>query len=160
LLWEWIEFTRGKPNWSVIDDIVNQLNAAGIKPLLVVLGSPAWANGVADKGNDHFYLYVPTEPEPFQQWISESSTFVATVAQRYKGKVTLWEIGNEENDAYFWRPNPDPQQYAAWYSALRAAIKAVDQNSLVALGGLNGLGYDVDAPGMRGTAFLKAVYAA
>jgi hypothetical protein len=160
LLWEWIEYTRGKPNWTVIDDIVNQMTAAGIRPLLVVQGSPSWANGVSDKGNDHFYLHVPTDPQAFQKWVNESSMFVSAVARRYQGKVNLWEIGNEENDAYFWRPQPNPQQYAVWYTTLRSAIKAVDQNSQVALGGLNGLGYDVDAPGMRGSAFLKAVYAA
>ena len=71
----------------------------------------------------------------------------------------MWEIGNEPNDADFWKPAPNVAQYATWYTALRTAIKQVDPTSLVALGGLNGLGYDMDPPGMRGTAFLTALYA-
>ena len=71
----------------------------------------------------------------------------------------MWEIGSEPNDAYFWRPAPNVTQYATWYTALRSAIKGVDPSALVALGGLDGLGYDLDPPGMRGTAFLTALYA-
>ena len=48
LLWEWIEYTQGQRNWTVIDNVINQLTAAGIRPcLLVVAGTPSWANGIS-----------------------------------------------------------------------------------------------------------------
>jgi hypothetical protein len=159
LLWEWIEYKRNHRTWTVIDDVVNQLTAAGIRPLLVVAGSPPWAAGVSEAKDENFYLYVPTDSVKFRTWVSQYTDFITAVAQRYKGKVTMWEIGNEPNDADFWKPAPNVAQYATWYIALRSAIKGVDPTSLVALGGLNGLGYDMDPPGMRGTAFLTALYA-
>ncbi len=159
LTWEWIEYKRNRRDWTVIDDVVKKLLAAGIRPLFVVSGSPSWAVGVTEAQDENFYLHVPTDSAKFHTWVAKYASFVNAAAQRYKGKVTMWEIGNEPNDAYSWRPAPSIGQYAAWYVALRSAIKQVDPTSLVALGGLNGLGYDMDAPGMRGTVFLAGLYA-
>ena len=158
LMWEWIEYRQNKRDWSVMDDVVEKLTRAGITPLLNVSGSPSWANGKAERDDPDFYLDVPTDPQLFARWVREYATFVSFAALRYKGKVRLWELGNEENDAYFWRPAPNVDSYITWYLALRVAIKSVDPSATVALGGLNGLGYDMDRPGMRGTKFLTGVY--
>ena len=48
LLWNQVEPVQGRRDWSRIDSVVEELRAAGIEPLLVVYGSPSWANGVPD----------------------------------------------------------------------------------------------------------------
>lgn len=159
LLWMWIEYTRGHRDWTVMDDVVNRVVAAGMQPLVTVSGSPEWASGVTEAADEDFYLYVPTDSTKFKQWVADYVDFMKAATTRYKGKVTMWEIGNEQNDAYFWRPRANVNQYATWYVALRTAIKQIDPTAIVALGGMNSLGYDIDANSMRGPAFLSAVYA-
>jgi hypothetical protein len=51
--------------------------------------------------------------------------------------VTTYEIWNEENSVTFWSSQADaPERYADLYMQTRAAIKAVDPNATVAVGGL------------------------
>ncbi len=126
LLWPYIEYTQGHPDWSVPDAIVNGLLADGIEPLFVIDGSPTWANGVTPSQHDDYYLYVPTDPAAFATWVSLYQQFITAAATRYKGKVHFWEIGNEPNSDAFWRPRVNLPQYAQWFTAINQALHAVD----------------------------------
>lgn len=156
LMWPWIEFTQGHQDWTVPDRVIQGLIDAGVEPLLVVFGSPAWANGSA--GNDpYFYLQVPTNPAAFQAWVDRYQDFVRQAARRYQGRVTKWELWNEPNDGFFWRPGPRITQYATWFTAARQAILDQDPNAEIASGGLNQL--VVSYPGnISGRAFLQGLY--
>ena len=46
-----------------------------------------------------------------------------------------WEIWNEEN-GYFWHPQPDPWRYIDLYLATRSAIRSVDPGAAAVVGGL------------------------
>jgi hypothetical protein len=51
--------------------------------------------------------------------------------------VTAYEVWNEENALAFWHPQDDaPERYADLYLATRDAIKAVDPDATVVVGGL------------------------
>jgi hypothetical protein len=63
--------------------------------------------------------------------------------------VTVYEIWNEPNGRWFWRPAPDAAVYADMYLRARAAIKAVDPDARVVIGGL-----------VADTSFVDAMYAA
>ena len=157
LMWTWIEFTRGHQDWTVPDRVIQGLVDAGVEPLLVVFGSPAWATGVGAGGDPYFYLQVPTDPAAFQLWVGGYRDFVAEAARHYQGRVTKWELWNEPNDRFFWRPGPRIDQYAAWFAAVRQAITDEDPNAEIASGGLNQL--VVSYPGnISGRAFLQGLY--
>ena len=157
LMWTWIEYTRGHQDWTVPDRVIQGLVDAGIEPLLVVFGSPAWANGVSPTGDPYFYLQVPTDPAAFQAWVAEYRDFIGQAARRYHGRVTKWELWNEPNDGFFWRPSPRIDQYATWFAAVRQAILADDPNAEIASGGLNQL--VVSYPGnISGRVFLRGLY--
>ena len=66
LLWHLIEPRQGQRDWSRVDSVLAELDRAGVAPLFVVYGSPAWANGVADTVPDH-WAYVPTGDSAFQR---------------------------------------------------------------------------------------------
>src|SRR5690606_3070784 len=131
-LWHLIEPSRGNRNWSRMDAIVNELEAAGLEPLFAFYGSPSWANGSGD------YLYVPQSQSAFDAWVAEYAQFVRAAVARYKDRVKLWEIWNEQNEPYFWKPTPNVDRYVAFYNAIYAAIKAEDPTAQVAMGGLAG----------------------
>ena len=48
--------------------------------------------------------------------------FMREAVIRYRGRVHRWELGNEENEKYFWKPAPDIDQYVLWYQTLRRVI--------------------------------------
>jgi hypothetical protein len=157
LLWMWIEFSRGSPDWTVPDSVIQGLTDAGIEPLLVVYGSPPWANGVSEQGNPYHYLYVPTDPVAFQNWVQAYRTFVAQAVHRYRGRVRKWELWSEPNDAFFWRPAPRVDQYATWFTSVRGAILAEDPNAQIASGGVNQIVVSY-GPNPSGRTFLQGLY--
>jgi Glycosyl hydrolase catalytic core. len=157
LLWHQVESVQGVRDWSRTDAVVAELASAGIEPLFVVYGSPAWANGTLE-GTPDSYLHVPTEATAFDTWLAGYASFAKEAATRYRGKVQKWEIGNEENQHYFWKPTPNPDQYARFYTTIRDAILSVDPDAQIAMGGLAGLLFC--GPGdYTGLDFLKAINA-
>jgi len=157
LLWHQVESVRGQRDWSLTDAVVAELASGGIEPLFAIYGSPSWANGIPESTDD-YYLYVPTAEGDFEAWLADYVAFVKEAVIRYQGRVHKWEIGNEANEHYFWKPKPDPNQYARFYTAIRDAILSVDPQAQVAMGGLAGLLYcgPEDYTGMQ---FLKAMNA-
>ena len=153
LPWDRIESVPGQRNWSVADAVVNELTAARIEPLLVLMGSPSWANGTAPDVDAH-QLYVPTSREKFAAWLSDFANFAYAAALRYRGKVHRWEIWNEPNFSAFWRPRPNADQYAETYKRLRASILAADPTSKVATGGVTILNVAWGSGNVRGLTFL------
>ena len=148
LLWDKVERTPGQRDWSLPDAVVGELGAAGLEPLFTIYGSPAWANGVAP-GTPDSRSYVPQDDQAFDAWVESYAGFAREAARRYRGRVHRWEIGNESNEHFFWKPRPDARRYAQWYRALRAAILAEDPTAQVAVGGLAGLAAGGDIPGIR-----------
>jgi hypothetical protein len=99
---------------------------------------------------------VPEDPQAFDAWVAAYADFARDAARRYRGRVHRWEIGNEANEHFFWKPRPDVRRYAQWYTAMRAAILAEDPSAQVAVGGLAGVAAGGDIPGIR---FLQGLHA-
>ena len=153
LPWNQIEPVEGRRNWSRIDSVVEKLRAAGIEPLLVVSGSPSWANGVPESTPGQT-AYVPPPGAARDAWLHDYADFLAAAVRRYHDYVRRWEIWNEPNFVQFWRPRPDPGAYRQVYETLRATILRVDPTAEVAVGGLGGL-TATTPPGIPGLEFLR-----
>lgn len=153
LLWHQVEPVEGERNWSSPDGAVEALRAVGIEPLMVVVGSPSWANGVEESTPGH-YLSVPPRGAPLEAWLDRYADFLTDAVERYRGVVRRWEIWNEPNHAAFWRPQPDPVAYRQVYKTLRRTILGVDPNAEVAVGGIGRLTVAPD-PDIPGLPFLR-----
>ncbi len=154
--WSQVEPTRGNRDWRLTDSVVDELIANGIEPLMVIYGSPSWANGVSASVTNAF-LYVPTEETAFAAWVTQYASFAGAAAARYRGKVRKWELWNEENQHYFWKPSANVDQYVRWYTAVAQAIKAADPGAEVAVGGLAGL-CCAESIDYNGKQFLELLY--
>lgn len=112
------------------DAAIQQINAAGAKPLFVVLNTPSWANGVADQ------LVPPNDPKTY-------ADFIGAFAAHNKGigSVAGYEVWNEPDENQFWHPGPDAGRYAALLKASYAAIKAGDPSAVVISGPTTGNNY-------------------
>ena len=138
LNWAYIEPQRAQMDWRIPDAVVDDLNAAGIEPLLVLVGSPSWATGVPTTRHGYEF-HVPTDELAFTNWLEAYRLWAREAALRYRGRVRLWELWNEPNEVYFWKPQPNVERYARWYTAVHQVIKEVDPEAEVAMGGLAGL---------------------
>jgi polysaccharide biosynthesis protein PslG len=112
-------------NWSSIDAIVNGARKRGMASLPIIDYTPAWARPAGCTS----FRCAPADPRAF-------ASFAATVVNRYAGAgIQTWEIWNEPNRG--WGPRPDPVAYAALLSDTSTAIRAVESNALVLVGGLS-----------------------
>jgi hypothetical protein len=124
--------------WSAYDAIVRSLAQAHLRWYPVLDYSAPWASS-----RPGFPYYAPADPAAF-------AAFAGALAARYGRGGSFWrsnprlpakpvesyEIWNEENGGYFWRPAPDPGGYADLYLAARTAIRAHDPAAQAVVGGL------------------------
>lgn len=145
--WAGIEKTQGTYNWTAVDTIVNAANARGMSVLGMVNSTPQWA---AQAGQPAL-SGPPASNAVF-------AGFAKRVATRYAGKVSAYEVWNEQNATVFWSTGPDPAAYTQMLKAVYPAIKAADPNATVLVGGLSPLPH---AQGMMNPVdYLKGMYAA
>ena len=147
--WNYIQ--SAGPNsytWGWLDQVVTSSRAAGMSVDLIPEGCPQWAAVSGAKAPNA----QPASPAAF-------GTFAAAVAARYAPKgVHTFEIGNEPNNAVFWKPAPNPAAYTADLIAAYKAIKKVDPSAVVLSGGLSPA--TDDGNNIAPITFLQAMYAA
>lgn len=128
-------------NWSMYDGIVQGLAEHGLRWLPIVAYSTTWS-GVTpgDPGSAVAPSHIP-----------DFAAYAAALAKRYGPGGTFWqshpsltpvpvtdyEVWNEENSTVFWPQQADnAEAYADLYVAARSAIKGVDPQARVLVGGL------------------------
>jgi len=137
--WPDLEPARGEFAADWVAEYEQMFNAlpAGTKVILDVVDTPSWETGSTDEQTP------PARPEDY-------AAFIGDLAERWAGKVTAFEIWNEEDSSGWWGGSPNPAAYAQLLQAAYPAIKAADPSATVVLGGLTGNDYP----------FLEGVYQA
>lgn len=127
--WYRIQRTPQAHYWDYYDRTFHQLAAARINILGVLGHAPGWATAEASDNPYGISFYAP-DPDLFAQWAAK------TVA-RYRGIIHYWQIGNEPDNAFFWRPHPDPAAYATLVQRTVAAIARVAPEVRIVAAGTN-----------------------
>jgi hypothetical protein len=137
--WDEIEPEQGTYDWSGSDAIVQALAEHGLRWYPVLDDAPVWA------------AEGPIDPSPAAAHEQAFAAFAAALASHYGPGGSFWdahpsltalpvtdyEIWNEENSAAFWPSQTDaPQRYADLYALARSAIRAIDPQARVVIGGL------------------------
>lgn len=120
-----------------IDAAIRQINAAGARPVFVVLGAPAWANGSSDP-------YVPPSPGRYAEFFARFVAHTTAV-----GAVAAYEIWNEPDDTAFWHGTVSAKDYAALAKQAYVAAKPRAADAAILLGPTTANNYD----------FIAALYA-
>ncbi len=127
LRWDRIEPQLGAFDFSAYDPVVDALADRGVEQLaLLAYGNP-WAS--SDPEADA--MYPPDDPADF-------AAYAGTTAEHFAGRITRYEIWNEQNAGYrFWKPglDGDPQAYGALFAAAADAVHAADPAATVWIGG-------------------------
>ncbi len=96
--WDSIEHPQGTTDFTVLDDAVSHLNAAGIEMTYVIRGAPTWAEtNPAQQASDEPWILA--DPTMFANWCT-------TIGTRYDGthghgQIDRYEITNEEANIHF-----------------------------------------------------------
>jgi hypothetical protein len=124
LSWRDVEpSSADQDDWSKADNIVADAQKDHVSIIFDVVGAPRWA-GSQESGE------FSTDPQQY-------ADFCAKVAARYRGRVQVYELGNEPNLTTE-VPNPDPATYAKVLEAAYPAIKKADPDAFVLTAGLAG----------------------
>ncbi len=136
--WNGVELAKGQYNESLLQSYEREFAAlpAGTKVNVNVAGTPAWAGGGSTDTRQ-----PPANPQDY-------ADFLRYVAGRFAGRVTSWEVWNEEDSTAWWLG--DLPTYVALLKAAYPAVKAADPSAQVVFGGTVGNDYQ----------FLDAAYAA
>jgi hypothetical protein len=113
------------PYWTGrIDSYINMAVARGIKPLVTLYQTPAWARPAGTSNR-----VPPTDPATY-------ASFARWAAERWAGKVAAWEVWNEPNLEEFW-VGTDAVRYAQLLRAAYPAFKAGDPSAKVVAGAVS-----------------------
>jgi hypothetical protein len=146
LFWADVEPAPGERHWQAVVELEAELQAAyraGLQTILIVHHTPAWAQGTSG---------VPCGPIAPDD-LDDLAQFMTEVVTRYKDPpygVRYWELWNEPDvDPSLVKPNSPfgcwgdqedeyygGEYYAQMLQAVYPAIKAVDPQAQVLIGGL------------------------
>ncbi|HYL38592.1 MAG TPA: glycosyl hydrolase [Bryobacteraceae bacterium] len=128
-------------------------------------GSPVWqAAGIlvdgapmsmtqAVGGNLQSVINYP--PQDFGAF----AAYAGNLARRYP-QIREWEVWNEPNLAFFWRPSVNAAAYCDLLGKVYQAVKAANPDALVVLGGLSPGSGDQTGHALPAVDFLKQIYQA
>ena len=150
LAWANIEpTTKGQFNWGPYDSRLAYDTNNGINVVGMLLTTPRWAS--SNPGAPDYFWYEPSNYNDYYD-------FVRAAVNRWKSQIHVWEIWNEPNHAATWNcvnSCNHAADYAALLQGAYAAVKSVDPNARVLIGGLY-----VHDTGNEGMAFLDQVVSA
>ncbi|NJN18617.1 MAG: hypothetical protein HC822_21365 [Oscillochloris sp.] len=127
--WHRLQPRPGVWDWTFTDAAMRAILNRDIQVLGVLGPSVGWATAEpGDIPNDVSY-YAP-DPDAYVE-------YVRGVVTRYRRYVKHWEIWNEPDHPIFWRPAPDPVAYTDLLIRAAAAIREVDPEATVLIGGIN-----------------------
>ena len=183
--WSQVQATRnGGYNWGLIDAQVEHAARNNLQVLPVLYHSPKWATGAPERLpiytaaqrkawvaflREIVGRYGPGgefwEPDPVQQ-AARACTVCEAVTSQPAARVAAdtpiipireWQLWNEENFFYFTKP-ASPQRYARLIRISSPAIRNINPNAKVILGGLFGRPKERPPRAMAAAAFLNQLY--
>ena len=146
ILWPEVEAARGARDWSVlrgVEDELRTMSANGMTPLVIVRGTPGWAQKVVGS------TCGPIRADA----LGAFADFMRELVTRYSAppfNVKYWELGNEPDvdpglvggDSPFgcWGDNSDEfyggGYYAEMLKQVYPAVKQANPNAQIVIGGL------------------------
>jgi hypothetical protein len=123
--WGQIETSPGRYSWAQLDEAVANAEEHGVTDILLVLGTtPAWNAKRIDTG-DYPAPGAASAPKDLDAW----DEYVAAVVDRYRGRISSYQIWNEASLSMFW--DGTPRQMAELTDRAYRIIKDVDPGATV-----------------------------
>lgn len=120
-LWQDIEPVEGHFDFKKYDEIIDILWRYDIKVLGILGYSTPWSGKEWNEPPD----------------ILAFAKYARAVVRRYKDKIKYWEIWNEPDHDFYWKPQDDLRAYSVLLKTAYPHIKEEDKSALILHGGLS-----------------------
>jgi hypothetical protein len=123
--------SKGEFNWDIYDRRLAMNESNGIQVIGMLLTTPRWASTNPKAGDWYWY-----EPSDYNDYYD----FVRAAVNRWKGQIHVWEIWNEPDVQGTWNCLNDcdrAAKYAQLLAGAYSAVKSVDPDARVLIGGLS-----------------------
>jgi hypothetical protein len=168
LSWAEVEPTRGVYDWSRPDAVIQGAAKEGLSILPLLYGSPSWA-AQRDGYDCLVFKCIPYAPASAETR-GGFGAFAAAAVRRYgpggdfwaqhpsipSRPITVWQVWNEQNMNFFFRPRANPDAYAELLAATAARIHGEDPDAEILLGGM--FGPEGRPTLLKATRFLRELY--
>jgi polysaccharide biosynthesis protein PslG len=159
--WGTVEPARGARDWETLDTLVRETTSRGIQPLLFLYGTPQWVGFEEDLKCAH--VGCAATPPRSKSTLKAFARFAKAAVQRYgpggefweppedpalgaeapcgctvASPIRVWQVWNEQNSRKYFKPKVRVGRYAKLVKAAGKAIKSVDPEAEVMLGGMWG----------------------
>lgn len=125
--WERTEKAKGQYDFAWIDDIVNNLVDRGLEPWICL----CYGNPLYDENAAKVFGSVGCPPIHTNEQKDAWDRYVRAVVERYKGKVTYYEVWNEPDGVWCWKHGENPVEYGEFVVATSKAVKETDPDAKV-----------------------------
>lgn len=135
--WSRCEKVKGQYDFDWLDDVTDNLLAAGLRPWF----SLSFGNA----------LYMPDAPHPSavgrvpiyygDECVQAWHQYVQALVTHFRDRVTHYEIWNEPNIVNFWQPAPNAVDYAHFSGITSQAVRGIMTDAVMLGGALAGGGY-------------------
>ena len=126
--WSQTERTAGVYDFSAYERLLDQLDQFHIRAMLIL-----------DYTNP---LYDANKPSHTDQGRAAFARWAVAAVQHFQNRGVLWEIWNEPNGAWFWKPKANAGDYARLALTVSRAIQVTVPDAQVAGPALNGTDLD------------------
>lgn len=128
--WQKTEKEEGVYDFAWLDSQVDNLRMRGLIPWMCL----CYGNVLYDELAKEYLGAVGCPPirtkRAYDAWIR----YVEAVVTHFKGRIEYYEVWNEPEGGWTWRPAPDPKEYAEFCIRTGGAVKAADPDAKVITG--------------------------
>ena len=122
--WSHIEPYKGQWNFKDLDRYVDTAHEKKVKVLMTLGQTPQWA-ALNPAAESPYSPGASSPPKDILDW----RNYVRTLAERYKGKITHWEVWNEVDVKHFY--SGDMKTLVVLERAAAEVLKSVDPANVV-----------------------------
>ncbi|MCM4156719.1 hypothetical protein [Gramella sp. AN32] len=140
--WNHVEKVKGSYDWSETDKAFDAILKTGIVPFVTIgHGNPVYSEMTTydDPKLAEIYGYRPAppikDPAAMKAWLA----FVKAAIERYKDKITYWEVWNEPNHRNYWGGKPDGEEYGELLNQTAKIIRNIQPNARIIAGSMAGI---------------------
>jgi len=140
--WPDVEKEKNSYTWNKLDAALKAVLDEKIVPFVSVTGgNPLYSkmSTYDDPKLSEIYGYKPGPPVDDAIAMQAWDNYVTLIVNRYKDKISYWEIWNEPNHRNYWGAEPDAIKYGQLVHRTATLIKKLQPNAHIIAGAMAGL---------------------
>lgn len=128
--WQKTEKEEGVYDFKWLDSQVDELLKRGLKPWICL----CYGNVLYDELAKQYVGAVGCPPIRTEKAYNAWLKYVEATAKHFKGRVEYYEVWNESDGGWTWRPEANPKEYAEFCLKTGRVVKTVDEKAKVITG--------------------------